>query len=198
MVAILVASDSKSYNNRTLNKYFLTVSLTSIHWFMRCSAPTTDTQKWTKTFELLQVDDIDVNSDLCLQLQHPLPCFPQLGLSLSFTKPHAHQLVLQLTQGVLLGAVLPATSNARQVALQRHFNSVGKQSMACACSICSLFELSCQPADMWLTCQCSSRSLTCCLSSFNPVIASASLSFTPISSSCNRATLVSSGNEEFL
>lgn len=34
-----------------------------------------------------------------------------------------------------------------------------------------------------LTCQCSSRSRTCCLSSFRPVRASASLSFTPISSS---------------
>lgn len=49
-----------------------------------------------------------------------------------------------------------------------------------------------------LTCQCSSRSLTCCLSSFRPVRASASLSFTAISSSWRRATLVSSGSDEFL
>lgn len=48
------------------------------------------------------------------------------------------------------------------------------------------------------TCQCSSRSLTCCLNSFRPVTASASLSLTPINSSCSRATLVSSGSEVFL
>ncbi len=54
-------------------------------------------------------------------------------------------------------------------------------------------------ADMLvLTCQCSSRSLTCCRSSFRPVRASASLSFTPISSSWRRATFVSSGSDEFL
>lgn len=52
--------------------------------------------------------------------------------------------------------------------------------------------------ELALTCQWSSRSLTCCLSSFRPVKASASLSFTAISSSCSRATLVSSGNDEFL
>lgn len=49
-----------------------------------------------------------------------------------------------------------------------------------------------------LTCQCSSKSLTCCLSSLRPVRASASLSFTPISSSWRRATLVSSGRDVFL
>lgn len=60
-----------------------------------------------------------MSSDLCLHLQHPLPCLSQLCLGLGLTQPHAHQLVLQLTQRVLPGAVLPATSGACQVTLTR-------------------------------------------------------------------------------
>ena len=48
------------------------------------------------------------------------------------------------------------------------------------------------------TCQCSSKPLTCCLSSLRPIKASASLSFTAISSSCSLATFSSSGRELFL
>lgn len=60
-----------------------------------------------------------MESDLCLHLQHPLPRLSQLRLGLGLTQPHAHQLVLQLTQRVLPGAVLPATSGASQVTLTR-------------------------------------------------------------------------------
>lgn len=61
-----------------------------------------------------------------------------------------------------------------------------------------LFQVVLRAEILVLTCQWSSRSLTCCLSSFSPVSASASLNFTPISSSCSRATLVSSGSDVFL
>lgn len=51
-------------------------------------------------------------SHLRLHLQHPLPGLPQLRLGLGLAQPHAHQLVLQLAQRVLPGAVLPATGGA--------------------------------------------------------------------------------------
>lgn len=60
-------------------------------------------------------------SDLCLQFQHPLPRLSQFCLGLSLTQPHAHELVLQLTQGILLGTVLPATGGACQVTLKISF-----------------------------------------------------------------------------
>lgn len=60
-----------------------------------------------------------LSSDLRLHLQHPLPCLSQLRLGLSLAQPHTHQLVLQLAQRVLLGAVLPAACCARQVTLVR-------------------------------------------------------------------------------
>lgn len=56
--------------------------------------------------------ELTKGSDLRLHLQHPLPRLSQLRLGLGFAQPHAHQLVLQLTQRVLPGAVLPAASSA--------------------------------------------------------------------------------------
>lgn len=64
-------------------------------------------------------EEAAVSSDLRLHLQHPLPCLSQLCLGLGLSKPHAHQLVLQLSQRALLGAVLPATGGACQVTLTR-------------------------------------------------------------------------------
>lgn len=58
-----------------------------------------------------------METDLSLQLQQPLPGLSEQGLGVGLSQPDAHQLVLQLVERVLPGAVLPAARCARQVPL---------------------------------------------------------------------------------
>lgn len=60
-----------------------------------------------------------LRADLGLHLQQPLSILSQLRLGLGFTQPHAHQLVLQLTQRVLPLVVFPTACRPRQMTLAR-------------------------------------------------------------------------------